>query len=258
MMPGAAAQAGGETRQLTVSKDAVLTNGKSSRYTVETRPAIERRHARRTCRRGKERVLHGPLIRTGRRPTAVCGQPRWPTEIWHGSRRSSAQPRPTTWWSSSRALRPSRRHGRSSFYGSTSLLRDIEDGRQAIGRACGSQGDETASSFQKIYLRAPSADAGFASATVRFTEDLCRTRGLSAAVPTVQQVTQRPRHPRLPRQRASRPSTPWETDIAQRLRQGGRLIMEKRVNGKRKAHGPTAVQPLRLNRAPGPLQPGNA
>ena len=37
----------------------------------------------------------------------------------------------------------------------------------------------------KIYLRAPERGRGFASATVRFYEDLCRTRGLSALYLTV-------------------------------------------------------------------------
>ena len=65
------------------------------------------------------------------------------------------------------------------------LLRDNEDGR-LVGYTGGHVEPETNRFFvSKIYLRAPERGRGFASATVRFYEDLCRTRGLSALYLTV-------------------------------------------------------------------------
>ena len=60
------------------------------------------------------------------------------------------------------------------------------DDDRVVGYTGGHVEPETNRFFvSKIYLRAPERGRGFASATVRFYEDLCRTRGLSALYLTV-------------------------------------------------------------------------
>lgn len=61
-----------------------------------------------------------------------------------------------------------------------------EDGGHAVGYTGGHVEAETNRFFiSKIYLRAEERGRGFASQTVRFYEDLCRERGLSAMYLTV-------------------------------------------------------------------------
>ncbi|MEA5020876.1 MAG: GNAT family N-acetyltransferase [Gordonibacter sp.] len=65
------------------------------------------------------------------------------------------------------------------------LLHDEEDGR-VVGYTGGHPEPETNRYFiSKIYLRAKERGHGFASQTIRFYEDICRTRGLSALYLTV-------------------------------------------------------------------------
>lgn len=65
------------------------------------------------------------------------------------------------------------------------FLQDEEDGR-IVGYTGGHVEPETNRFFiSKIYLRAPERGRGFASQTVRFYENLCRERGLSAMYLTV-------------------------------------------------------------------------
>ncbi len=65
------------------------------------------------------------------------------------------------------------------------LLQAADDGR-TVGYTGGHVEPETNRFFiSKIYLRAEERGCGFASATVRFYEDLCRARGLAAMYLTV-------------------------------------------------------------------------
>ena len=65
------------------------------------------------------------------------------------------------------------------------LVRDEDNGR-AVGYTGGRVEAETNRFFiSKIYLRAEERGRGFASQTVRFYENLCRKRGLSAMYLTV-------------------------------------------------------------------------
>ena len=65
------------------------------------------------------------------------------------------------------------------------LLQEEEDGR-VVGYTGGHVEPETSRFFiSKIYLRAPERGCGFASQTIRFYENLCRERGLSAMYLTV-------------------------------------------------------------------------
>ncbi len=65
------------------------------------------------------------------------------------------------------------------------FLRDEDDGR-LVGYTGGHPEPETNRYFiSKIYLRAKERGFGFASQTIRFYEELCRTRGFSALYLTV-------------------------------------------------------------------------
>ena len=97
---------------------------------------------------------------------------------------SSARPRPITWWSSSRASKPSSATWPSTPTSTGSCAPPRTAARWAT-REGASEPETNRFFISKIYLRAEERGHGFASQTIRFYEDLCRARGLAALYLTV-------------------------------------------------------------------------
>ena len=120
---------------------------------------------------------------------------------------SSATRRPTTWWRTSKAWKPSRRDMREYAY-EYWFMRAEDDGRIAVQWAGAWSLRRTASSSRRLSRRR-GARQGIASRAIAFYERLCLERGLDAIKSHGEQA-ERPGHPGLSRQGLPKPSTRWK------------------------------------------------